>query len=124
MNQRKCKKCGADIETGRTCLECKKKTYQAASKKYYESNKEKIKSWQKAYVQKLKDTGRYTALLEKHRVAAKRYWERKKAKSLIDSGKLNTMIDNKYKKIAALEVELKNLLEYKEKWYKEFNISL
>lgn len=119
-----CKKCGKEIESGRVCAECKKLTGKASSKRYYEAHKDRVKASQKAYIQKLKDTGRYADLLEKHKVAAKRYWERKKAKRLIESGELDQMIFIKEKGLLARKEQLAELKAYKEKWYKEFNMPI
>lgn len=119
-----CKKCGKEIEKGRVCNECKLATRRAASKKYYEANKEKVNAYRKAYFQKIKASDKYADLLEKHKVAAKRYWDRKKAKRLIESGKLEQMILAKEKEMLACKDQWVALKVYKEKWYKEFNISL
>lgn len=119
-----CKKCGKEIEKGRICNECKLATRRAASKKYYEANKEKVKNIQRDYFQKVKASDRYADLLERHKAAAKRYWERKKAKRLIESGKLEQMILAKEKEMLACKDQWVALKVYKEKWYKEFNLSV
>ena len=119
-----CKKCGKEVEKGRTCNECKLATRRAASKKYYEANKEKVNAYRKAYFQKIKASDKYADLLEKHKIAAKRYWDRKKAKRLIESGKLEQMILAKEKEMLACKDQWVALKVYKEKWYKEFNLSV
>lgn len=117
-----CKKCGKEIEAGRVCAECKKLTGRASSKRYYEAHKDRVKASQKAYIQKLKDTGRYADLLEKHKAVAKRYWERKHAKKLIMSGELHKKIFALKDKIAKHKAELEQLQAYADKWYAEFGI--
>lgn len=117
-----CKKCGKEIESGRVCTECKKLTGKASSKRYYEAHKDRVKASQKAYIQKLKDTGRYADLLEKHKVVAKRYNERKRAKRLIMSGELHKKIEGLKMKIAKQKEELLALEAYADKWYAEFGI--
>ena len=117
-----CIKCGVAIEAGRVCKECQKVSRNAASKRYYEAHKDRVKASQKAYIQKLKETGKYADLLAKHKVVAKRYWDRKKAKRLIESGKLDQMIFIKEKALLSCKDQLEALKAYKEKWYKEFNI--
>lgn len=117
-----CKKCGKEIESGRVCTECKKLTGKASSKRYYEAHKDRVKASQKAYIQKLKDTGRYADLLEKHKVVAKRYNERKKAKRLIMSGELHKKIEGLKMKISKQKEELLALQAYADKWYAEFGI--
>lgn len=117
-----CIKCGVAIEAGRVCKDCQKVSRNAASKRYYEAHKDRVKASQKAYIQKLKDTGKYADLLEKHKVVAKRYWERKHAKKLIMSGELHKKIEGLKMKIAKQKEELLALEAYADKWYAEFGI--